>query len=205
MKLKILFLFVSVLWAAGIRGEEQPAAATPASATTTVRVAAAQAKPRAIDWRLTKPADVLAAVNRNLDELEQIVHRAGEQKCDALALPEDTLGLLDWYGMNEKVAKEVVPAAVRRMIERLGGAAAKHRMYLVVCSDFIEADGGTYNTAFLLGRDGQEIGRYHKVCPTWSESGARQRGQSFPVFATPDLGTVGLTICYDLVDRKSVV
>jgi hypothetical protein len=85
------------------------------------------------------------------------------------------------------------------MIERLGSAAARHQMYLVVCSDFLERDGGIYNTAFLLGRDGKEIGRYHKVCPTWGEAGARQRGSSFPVFPTRDLGTAGLLICYDLV------
>jgi predicted amidohydrolase len=72
-------------------------------------------------------------------------------------------------------------------------------MYLVVCSDFVEADGKTYNTAFFLGRDGKEIGRYHKVCPTWGEGGSRARGKAFPVFPTPDLGTVGMLICYDLV------
>jgi hypothetical protein len=76
-------------------------------------------------------------------------------------------------------------------------------MYLVVCSDFIEADGATYNTAFLLGRDGKEIGRYHKTCPTWSECGTRSRGKSLPVFATSDLGTVGMLICYDLVFPES--
>lgn len=201
MKLQCLLFLVGVLWTASTHGQEPPPASKQATATEakTVRVAAAQAKRRTIDWRLNKPAEVLAAVDKNLADLEQIVHNAGRQKCDALALPEDTLGLLDWYGMNEQLAKQVLPVAVRRMLDKLGGAAASHRMYLIVCSDFIEADGGTYNTAFLLGRDGKEIGRYHKVCPTWSESGARKRGQSFPVFATPDLGTVGLTICYDLV------
>jgi len=63
----------------------------------------------------------------------------------------------------------------------------------------VEADGKTYNTAFFLGRDGKEIGRYRKVCPTWSESGSRERGKEFPVFPTADLGTVGMLICYDLV------
>jgi predicted amidohydrolase len=164
-----------------------------------IRVAAAQAKRRAIDWRLNKPADVLAAVDKNLDELEKIVHRAGAEKCDALALPEDTLGLLDWYGMNETAAKEVLPAAVPRMLDRLGRVAAEYRMYLVVCSDVSEPTGAVHNTAILLGRDGKEIGRYRKVCPTWSESGARERGSSFPVFETSDLGTVGMLICYDLV------
>jgi predicted amidohydrolase len=165
----------------------------------TVRVAAVQAKRRLVDWRIENPAEVLAAVDKNLTDLEQIIHKAGEQKCDVLAFPEDTLGLLNWYGMNEKAARQVVPEAVSRMLERLGRAAASHRMYLVVCSDFIEPDGETYNTAFFLGRDGKLIGRYHKTCPTWSECGARSRGKSLPVFPTADLGTVGMLICYDLV------
>ena len=169
-----------------------------APVTNTVRVAAAQAARRVIDFRL-QPDEALAAVEKNLADLERIVERAGEAKCDALVLPEDTPGLLNWVGANETLAKEMLPKAVKRMLERLGSAAARHRMYLVVCSDFTESDGAIYNTAFLLGRDGIEIGRYHKTCPTWSEAGVRQRGSSFPVFATPDLGAVGMLICYDLV------
>jgi predicted amidohydrolase len=174
------------------------AAETSPPSTNTVRVAAAQAARRVIDFRL-KPDEALAAVEKNLIELERIVARAGEAKCDALVLPEDTPGLLNWVGANETLAKELLPKAVNRMLERLGAAAARQRMYLVVCSDFTEKDGAIYNTAFLLGRDGKEIGRYHKVCPTWGEAGARQRGASFPVFPTRDLGTAGLLICYDLV------
>ena len=173
-------------------------AAPSAPPTNTVRVAAAQAARRVIDFRL-QPGEALAAVEKNIAELERIVDRAGEAKCDALALPEDTMGLLNWVGANETLAKEVLPKAVKRMLERLGAAAARHHMYLVVCSDLAESDGGVYNTAFLLGRDGKEMGRYHKVCPTWGEAGGRKRGNSFPVFATPDLGTAGLLICYDLV------
>ena len=174
------------------------AAKASPSSTNTVRVAAAQAAPRVIDFRL-QPDEALAAVEKNLAELERIVARAGEAKCDALVLPEDTPGLLNWVGANETLAKELLPKAVNRMIERLGSAAARHNMYLIVCSDLTESDGATYNTAFLLGRDGREIGRYHKVCPTWGEAGARARGTTFPVFATPDLGTAGMLICYDLV------
>jgi len=168
------------------------------SPTNTVRIAAAQAERRVVDFRL-RPGEALAAVENNLAELERIVERAGQAKCDALVLPEDTPGMLNWVGANETLAKDVLPQAVKRMRERLGAAAARHKMYLVVCSDFTEADGATYNTAFLLGRAGREIGRYHKVCPTWSEAGVRQRGSSFPVFPTPDLGTIGMLICYDLV------
>ncbi len=166
---------------------------------TTARVAAAQAARRVIDFRLTNSAEIFAALEKNFDALEAIVHKAGAQKCDVLVLPEDTPGLLNWVGVNESLAKVVLPKAVTRMIERLGAAAAQYRMYLVVCSDHIESNGSMYNTAFLLGRNGREIGRYHKVCPTWGECGARQRGKSLPVFPTPDLGAVGMLICYDLV------
>ena len=166
--------------------------------TNTVRVAAAQAQGRVVDFHL-KTREALAAVDKNLEDLKRIVNRAGEAKCDALVLPEDTLGLLHWFGANKTLAKEVLPVAVERMIRRLGSTAALHEMYLVVCSDFIETDGAIYNTSFLLGRDGKEIGRYHKVCPTWGESGSRHRGSKFPVFPTPDLGAAGMLICYDLV------
>src|SRR3989442_12235763 len=129
-------------------------AGTPA--TNTIRIAAAQAARRVVDFR-HNPDKALAAVEKNLSELESIVARAGEAKCDALVLPEDTPGLLNWLGANESLAKDVLAKAANRMIERLGSATARHKMYLVVCSDFVESDGAIYNTAFLLGRDGKEI------------------------------------------------
>src|SRR5882762_75130 len=51
-----------------------------APGTNTVRIAAAQAARRVIDFHL-KPAEALAAVDKNLAELERIVDRAGEAKC----------------------------------------------------------------------------------------------------------------------------
>jgi predicted amidohydrolase len=162
-----------------------------------VRIAAAQPGNRTIDFRL-KPSDVLARVDRSLAELEELVHKAGAAGCDALALPEDTLGLLKWESANPHQLDAVLPEAVKRMLDRLGKAASDHRMYLVACNDAIEEDGHAYNTAFLLGRDGREIGRYHKVNLPMGEQG-RARGRTFPVFPTPDLGTVGMLICYDMV------
>jgi predicted amidohydrolase len=162
-----------------------------------LRVAAAQPRNRTIDFRL-RPADVLARVDHSLSELEGLVHKAGEAGCDALALPEDTLGLLKWESANPGSLAAILPRAVPTMLERLGRAAAKHRMYLVVCQETIERDDRVYNTSFLLGRDGHEIGRYHKVNLPLTEQ-SRARGGEFPVFPTPDLGTVGMLICYDMV------
>jgi len=163
----------------------------------TLRVCAAQSTPRWIDWHL-KPAEALAEVDRTLGELERLVQRAGTAGCDALALPEDSLGILHWEVGNKALMKEILPPAVASMLDRLGRAAAAHHMYLVCASDVAEQDGSYRNTAFFLGRDGKEIGRYYKVHPTVAESD-RIRGTGFPVFATPDLGGVGMLICYDMV------
>lgn len=179
--------------------EPDPDAKAKPADKTVLRVATCQAKRCTIDRHLKTPAEALAAVDKNLDEPGAIVHKAGDAKCDALTLPEDTLGLLDWGGENEAAAKDVLPEAVKRMTTQLGRAAAKHRVYLVVCSVLAEAGGKTYNTAFLLGRDDKEVGRYHKACPTWGEAGSREQGTSFLVFPTTDLGTVEMLVCYDLV------
>src|SRR5262249_44383894 len=87
--------------------------------------------------------------------------------------------------------------AVRRMLDRLGRAAAAHRMYMICCNDTAESDGAICNTAFFLGRDGKEIGRYQKVNMPIHELDKR-RGSGFPVYQTPDLGGVGMLICYDM-------
>ena len=181
-------------------GSSAPSPAPPRASTEgkrPMRMAAAQPRNRTIDFRLRSDA-ALAEVDRSLAELVQLVRKAGEAGCDALALPEDTLGLLKWETANPESLGEVLPEAVRRMLDRLGRAASDHRMYLVLCNDAIETDGRVYNTSFLLGRDGKEIGRYHKVNLPLAEQ-SRARGRRFPVFPTPDLGTVGMLICYDMV------
>ncbi len=81
------------------------AAETRTASTNTVRIAAAQARRRVVDFHLS-PNEALAAVEKNLAELERIVERAGQAKCDALALPEDTPGLLNWVSANETLAKD---------------------------------------------------------------------------------------------------
>ncbi|HET6574969.1 MAG TPA: carbon-nitrogen hydrolase family protein [Fimbriiglobus sp.] len=162
-----------------------------------IRVAAAQPRNRTIDFRL-KPTEVLTQVDKSLTELEAIVHKAGKAGCGAVALPEDTLGLGKWQAAHPTALRDVLPEAVARMLDRLGKAAATHRMYLVCCNDTVEPDGTSHNTAFLLGPDGKPIGKYHKVNLPLPEQG-HARGDKFPVFKTPDLGTVGMLICYDMV------
>jgi predicted amidohydrolase len=163
-----------------------------------VRVAAAQPRARLIDWHMKNPQDVLAKVDQCLIELEGILDQAAARHCDVVALPEDTLGLGHWQAGNEALSREVLPRAVSRMLARFGAVAAKRRMYVVCCNNNAESNGAIYNTAFLLGRDGKEIGRYRKVCPTIHERFCTP-GDKLPVFNTKDLGGVGMLICYDMI------
>jgi nitrilase len=166
-----------------------------------MKVCAAHWAPPWVNWHL-RPAGALAEADKAIGELVLLVDRAGAAGCDVFTLPEDTLGVLHWEVGNKPVMKEVLVPAVARMLDRLGRAAAAHHMYLVCSSDTAEQDGSYRNTAFFLGRDGREIGRYYKVHPTITESD-RVRGNSFPVFETPDLGGVGMLICYDMVMPES--
>jgi predicted amidohydrolase len=162
-----------------------------------IRVAAIQAKGRTISYKVGGAAEALRCVQTNLDELTALAERAAEQGCQIIAFPEDTLGTLEWEaGHWDEVADLLCPAE-QAMLARFGAVAKKYGVTLICCNDCVE-EGIVYNTAFLLGRDGQEIGRYHKVQPTLAEQ-ARSRGDSFPVFEVPGIGTIGLCICYDMV------
>lgn len=187
-------ILLLALFAAGICASQSPQTTSPQAKTR--RVCTAQPQARIIDYRLSA-TQALAEADRALDALERLVARAGEDRCDIFALPEDTLGLLHWELGNTAASPGVLRQAVGRMLDRLGRAAAAQRMYLVCSSDTADPDNSIRNTAFLLGRDGKEIGRYHKVNLPVHES-SRKRGDSFPVFETPDLGGIGMLICYDM-------
>ncbi len=167
------------------------------------RLGCIQPAPRLVDFHLVEPTEILSAVEKNIDTLAQLVDRAGQLGCDAAVLPEDALGLEHWAGIHPELRHTILPQAVESMLARLGAAAAQHQMYLICCNDHIES-GERYNTAFFLGRDGREIGRYHKINMPYSELGARTRGDAYPVFNTPDLGDVGLLICYDMVFPEAI-
>lgn len=171
---------------------------TPFAGKRSIRVAALQPKARLIDWHLKDPKAVLDRVDLSLADLEGLIDKAAAEQARAIALPEDTLGLGTWLAGNREQAGEVLRPAVERMLRRFSAVAARHRVYLIFCNDTALPDGMIYNTAYMIGPDGRQIGDYQKVCPTIHES-AKARGDKFPVFETPDLGGVGMLICYDMV------
>ena len=78
------------------------------------------------------------------------------------------------------------------------GAAAKEIGTHVIVGMQERIGDQTYNAAVLIGRDGNVIGRYHKVQTTIKEmERGTLPGETAMTFDT-DLGKVGMLICFDL-------
>ena len=80
--------------------------------------------------------------------------------------------------------------------ERCAALAKKYHAY-VVPWDYTIDDGHLHNTSYILDRDGNEIGAYHKCNLTVSElQKGLSRGMDYPVFDL-DFGRIGIMICFD--------
>src|SRR5207245_9791388 len=93
---------------------------------------------------------------------------------------------------------ESIPGPSTRKVE---SRAKEDGVHIIFCMpEESQVKGVIHNTAVLVGPKGL-IGKYRKIhLPTHSvfeERRCYRPGQEAPVFKT-DLGTIGLTICYDL-------
>jgi predicted amidohydrolase len=129
----------------------------------------------------------------------RLLSQAGERGCDIACYPEDVQGIahygyyLDDSGLFTDFVETVPGPATERIAE-----VAKRRRMNVVFGVYERVDDAIRNAAVLMGRDGEIIGKYHKVHLPAVESWSVQRGDGFPVFEA-DFGTVGMLICYDLM------
>ena len=128
----------------------------------------------------------------NLNQYARYLHEAGNQKADIVCLPEGIT--LVGNGKTYVEVSEPVPGPTTQF---LGQIAKEHQMYIV--AGILERDGPVvYNTAVLLGRDGELVGKYRKVSlPREEIEGGVTPGNSFPVFDL-DFGRVGMMICWDV-------
>jgi predicted amidohydrolase len=122
---------------------------------------------------------------------EPLLADAARQKADLVVLGET----LTYYGLGKPFA-EVAEPVPGPSTEYFGRLAKAHNFYIV--AGLVERAGHLiYNTAVLLGPDGNLVGKYRKTTLPRSEiEGGIAPGSEYPVFATR-FGKVGLMVCYD--------
>jgi len=83
------------------------------------------------------------------------------------------------------------------LTEQLGRIARDNGVWLFPGSVYERAgDGRVHNTALVLSPEGELVARYRKVFP-WEPHESSAPGDGFVTFDIPDVGRIGLSICYD--------
>lgn len=154
--------------------------------------------------RIVKTAGVQLAATldreKNLSRAAMLIELAADEGAKIIALPQ--LFHLRWFphAINQK-GFALAETADGRTVTFLRELALKKKA--VIVAPVFEADsGGHFNTAFVLGPDGEIIGKYRKMhipqLPLWEEKAYFKPGDlGFPVFKTP-FATIGVQICWDI-------
>jgi predicted amidohydrolase len=144
-----------------------------------------------------------AECGANLERAAALARRAAAEGARMVAFPE----VFAWRGERAREAAEA--CAIPGRISEFLSALARELGVVLIGGSFLErgADGGkAYNTALAIDADGTIRGVYRKIhlfdvdLPgrvTVRESDTRAPGSAVVTAAT-SLGTIGLSICYDL-------
>lgn len=143
-------------------------------------------------------------VQKNLAQAEDLIDLAVRQGAELVCLPEN----FPFLGSEqEKIAQA---EAIAQSSEKFLKTMAQRYQITVLGGGFpVPTDNGkVVNTALLVGPDGEELTRYEKVhlfdvnLPdgnTYQESQTVLAGMRLPpVYPSKDLGSLGLSVCYDV-------
>jgi predicted amidohydrolase len=121
------------------------------------------------------------------------VEHAIPGKVDVILLPEGITVI--GTGKSYVDVSETIPGPTTATL----GELARRRSSYVVAGIYEREGEIVYNTAVLLDRHGDLVGKYRKVyLPSAEIEGGLTPGNDYPVFKT-DFGTVGLMVCYDVM------
>ncbi len=149
-------------------------------------------------------------VDKNLAQAEDLIQLAVNRGAELICLPENFSFLGDEaektrlsQEIAEKSEKFLITIAQRYQILLLGGG------FPVPVENASNGNQGKmYNTALLIGREGEELARYQKMhlfdvnLPdgnTYQESATVLAGNELPpVYISEKYGNLGLSVCYDV-------
>lgn len=128
---------------------------------------------------------------KNCEEFEPLIAKAAQSRADLVVLGE-TIPSVNVKQQPHEVA-ERIPGPTT---EYFGQLSKKHSLHIVL-SLYEREQHLVYNTAVLLGPNGQLIGKYRKVClPHGEVEKGIAPGKDYPIFDT-SIGKIGMMICYD--------
>ena len=129
----------------------------------------------------------------NVNEVLAVLDQIGPSGPDIFVLCEGIPRVSNGFASADSLA-ETVPGPIT---DRMGAKARQYNMYIVAA--IYERDGGViYNTAFLLDRGGNLVGKYRKVYLPFEEvEYGLTPGDAYPSVLTTDFGKVALFICWD--------
>jgi predicted amidohydrolase len=124
-----------------------------------------------------------------LDQTLQRLEAAAAFRPDIVCLPE-------------RFTYEDSPPTAQAAVEPIARWARSNGCY-VICPLLVRDGERIYNSALLLDRNGELVGRYDKIRPTENEleRGISPGAVDPPVFHT-DFGTIGIQICFDVNWRR---
>jgi predicted amidohydrolase len=129
-------------------------------------------------------------VEGNLQRAAAMIHRAAEQQCAIIVLPEClTLG---WTNPSARELAEPIPGAHSDALCRAARDAQVH----VVAGLVERAADRLYNAALLISPQGEILCKHRKINELDIAHDLYATGDSLKVVDTP-LGTIGVNICAD--------
>lgn len=151
------------------------------------------------EWRI---ALVQARPASSADPLAELASDIGatldrQPGTQMVVFPEIHLhGAVDAAADPNGYLEEIAEPLSGPLVTALGAIAADHGIWLVPGS-ITERDGDRlYNTAVVLDPGGQVVSSYRKVFP-WRPHEPWASGAGFTTFDVPDVGRMGVNICYD--------
>lgn len=141
---------------------------------------------------------------QNLVQAEELIDLAVNRGAELVCLPEN------FAFMGEEPDKLAQSQAIADSSRKFLHTMAQKYQVTILGGGFpVPTDSGkVYNVALLVGPNGQELARYEKVhlfdvdLPdgnTYRESNTVKSGQDLPkVYHSPELGHLGLSVCYDV-------
>lgn len=84
------------------------------------------------------------------------------------------------------------------LTEKLCEIAKRAKKWIIPGSLYELDDGTIYNTAIAISPEGNIVAKYRKMFPWYPYESGTKAGDTFCVFDIPDVGRIGLCICYDI-------